>query len=66
MREIDIWRAADEMIDAYGEDADLHASMRAQKATDKADRHEERLWNRVTLAILDLTRQGPGAGQSLN
>ncbi len=56
MGEIDIWLSADQMSKRYGEDADLHASMWPETA---GDRDQERIWNRVMAAILDLVRLKP-------
>jgi hypothetical protein len=37
MDEVDIWRAADQMIRLYGEDALLRAAMRADALLDQGD-----------------------------
>lgn len=66
MDDIQIWKAADEMIFAYGEDADLHAAMRAELATDRGDFANKHLWCLVTQAILDLERHKPKASDFMN
>ena len=57
MEEIDIWRAAKQMIDRHGEDAEIAASMRADSALEQGDQFNVKLWMRVAAAVRELERK---------
>ena len=66
MEEIDVWRAADQMIRLYGEDAAIQAGLRADKLLDQGDVDGFHVWKRVAAAIGDLGRKQPNASEPLN
>lgn len=51
MDEIDIWRAAQEMINLYGPEAPLASAKRADKAIDQGDPEGERVWVQIIKAV---------------
>jgi hypothetical protein len=52
----EVWRAANEMLEMFGDDAGVRAAMRADAALDFGDTDDYRFWKRVTVAINDLAR----------
>ena len=66
MEEIDLWRAADQMIRLYGPDAALQAGLRADKMLDQGDVDGFHVWKRIAGAIEDLERKQQTAGESMN
>jgi hypothetical protein len=60
MDEIDIWRSARIMMAELGDGAELAASMWTERMYLERDRQAFRLWVRITAAIIDLERTGPG------
>ena len=63
MESIDIWRAADMMMKLYGDDAMLHAAMRADALLDQGDTQGFFAWKRIARAIDDLGRE-PSRGEA--
>ena len=54
--DLDVYRAAGELIEQFGEAADIEAAMRADKCLDAGDREGEAAWLRIVKAIDVLTR----------
>jgi len=65
MDDLDIWRAANEMIKLYGADAQFKAALRADKLLDLGDSEGFSVWKRVATAIGDLTN-GHSSGDTLH
>jgi hypothetical protein len=63
--DVDIWRAADQMVRLYGEGALWRATMRADALLDQGDSQGFFAWKRIARAIDDLGR-GPRAGEARN
>jgi hypothetical protein len=63
---IDIWRAAQFMIDMFGENAALKAAMRADTLLGQGDTEGFFAWKRITRAIDDLSRPEREAGECLH
>jgi hypothetical protein len=61
----EVWRAAHEMLEMFGDDAGVRAAMRADASLDVGDTEDYRFWKRVTVAINDLTRP-PTQAESKN
>lgn len=51
---IEIWRAAHQMIGRFGEDADLETALRADAALEQGDRFNFNIWTRIHSAVLAL------------
>lgn len=54
--EIDIWRTAKLFVDRHGNEAPVHAAMRADELLAEGDIDGQRIWLRVLRAIEDLLR----------
>ncbi len=52
--DIDIYRAPNEFIKQHGEDAPLHAAMRAGKPMETVDMDGRAVWLRIVMAIEEL------------
>lgn len=57
--EIDIWRAAKQLVDWNGQDAVSHASERADELLAAGDRDGHAVWLRIGEAVRDLLREDP-------
>lgn len=64
--ERDIWSAASQMVKLFGNNAELMAAQRADRALEAGDTFNERLWKRVTLAVRNLQRCHPSGEEQLN
>jgi len=64
MDDIDIWRAAEQMLKLYGADAAIHAAMRADKLMDQGDVEGFDMWKRVVDAVNELDRVTPKDGEA--
>jgi hypothetical protein len=52
--ELDIWRAANLLIQQHGEDAEIVAAQRADQMLDRDDHDGQRVWLRIRRAIAEL------------
>ena len=52
--DLDIYRAANELIKQHGEDAPIHAAMRADKMLEQGDMDGLAVWKRILSAIDEL------------
>ncbi len=59
MLERDIWRSAKRLVDLYGEDATIHAAMRADELLAQGDMDGAGTWRRVIQAIEELENTEP-------
>ena len=59
MDEADIWRSAKALIDSYGDDATIHAAMRADKLLAQGDMGGAAVWRQVITAIKELQNMKP-------
>ena len=66
MDEIDIWRAAKQIIELYPDDPEMAAAQRADTAYDKGDMFNFDLWTRITKAVTELEHVRPNRGQPIN
>jgi hypothetical protein len=66
MEEIDIWRAAKQMLDRYPDGAEMAAAQRADKAYEEGDMFNFNLWRRITKAVGELLRQKPSSDEAVN
>ncbi len=60
---LDIFSSANLLVKRHGQDAPIHAAMRADAMLDRADLDGYAVWRRVLRAVkgLDATAPGPGA-----
>lgn len=54
--DLDIWRAANELIKQHGEDAAIHAAMKADKFMTAGDVDGAATWRRIAAAMAELLR----------
>ena len=52
--DLDIYRTANELIKQHGDDAPIHAAMRADKLMEAGDMEGKAVWLRITKAIDEL------------
>ncbi len=64
--DIDIYRAADEFIKQHGEDAPLHAAMRAGKLMETGDMDGRAVWLRIVMAIEELPAKERPEGEKVH
>ncbi len=57
--DLDIYRTANILIREHGEDAPIHAAMRADAMFKKGDLDGLAVWKRVLRAVEELQRVGP-------
>lgn len=57
--ELDILRAAKVVIDQYGEDAVVHAAVKADQFLERGDVVAASMWKLIIKAIEDLEQMGP-------
>ncbi len=55
--DLDIYRAAHELIEQHGEDAPILAAMRADEWMDTGDMEGEAVWLRIVKAVEELQSQ---------
>jgi hypothetical protein len=63
---VDIWRAANLMLEMYGGDASLKAAMRADALLAEGDADGFFAWKRIMRAIDDLSREQRVPGEPMN
>ena len=63
--DLDIYRTAKVLIDRDGDGGSLHAANRADELPDQGDMEGRAEWLRVHEAAMDLLREAPGEGQSV-
>ena len=59
--DLDIWRSARVLVTQCGQDAPIHAAMRADAMLDKGDLDGAAVWRRILRAVEELRRTEPGA-----
>jgi hypothetical protein len=64
--EIDIWRAANQLIRRYPDDPVLEGALRADLALGQGDMFNFHLWQRVAKAVAELQQGTPGDGEAVN
>ncbi len=57
--EIDLWRAAKQIIDRYGQDAPLEAAMRADAMLEAGDLDGLAVWKRIKKSAEEWLRERP-------
>ena len=64
--DLDIYRSAKLLIDQHGDEAPIHAAMRADEFLDQGNLDGERLWLRIVRVIEELQRDRPKAGEAMH
>ncbi len=64
--DLDIYRSAQALVKRHGEDAPIHAAMRADAMLEAGDMAGYAAWKRVLRAVEELQGAGPGAGEEVH
>ncbi len=64
--DLDIYRSANLLVKRHGQDAPIHAAMRADAMLDKGDLDGYAVWRRILRAVEELRRVRPVAGERVN
>ena len=59
--DLDIYRSAQVLVKQHGDDAPIHAAMRADAMLEKGDLEGYAVWRRILRAVEELQRVEPGA-----
>ncbi len=60
--DLDIYRSAQVLVKRHGQDASIHAAMRADAMLEKGDLNGYAVWKRILRAVEELQRVKPGLG----
>jgi hypothetical protein len=63
--DIDVWRAAKQIIELYPTDPEMAAAQRADNAYEQGDMFNFDLWTRISKAVTELERVRPARGQAI-
>ncbi len=61
--DIEICRAANQLVKRYGEDAEFEAAMRADAMIEAGDPDSGAVWNRILRTVDELLRAKPSSGE---
>ncbi len=64
--DLDIYRSAQVLVKQHGQDAPIHAAMRADAMLEKGDLDGYAVWKRVLRAVEELQRVEPAAGVAVH
>ena len=64
--DLEIYRAAQATISRYGDEAALHAAMRADELMAAGDMEGRAVWHRIERAIDELRRPAPGPDEKVH
>ncbi len=64
--DLDIYRAANVIIKQYGEDAPIHAAMRADATLEAGDRDGYAVWKLILRAVEELRAAAPKSGEAVH
>ncbi len=62
--DLDIFRSAQVLVKRHGQDAPVHAAMRADAMLEKGDLDDYAVWRRILRAVEAMRRAEPGPGSS--
>ena len=64
--DLDIYRSANLLVKRHGDEAPIHAAMRADAMLDKGDLDGQRAWLRILNAVEELLDTRPGDGVAVH
>jgi hypothetical protein len=64
--DLDIWRCANVLVKQQGEDAPIHAAMRADAMLDISDLDGHAVWKRILRAVEELQGTEPKLGEAVH
>ncbi len=62
--DLDIYRAANELIKQYGDEAPIHAAMKADELLEAGDLVGKAVWVRIAKAVEELLSEEPPDGET--
>ncbi len=66
MKDLDIYRSANLLVKQHGEDAPIHAAMRADAMLEAGDLHGYAVWKRIPPAVDELQGTVPKSGKAVH
>ncbi len=63
--DLEIFRAANQLVKRYGEDAEFEAAMRVDAMLEAGDPEGTAVWKRILEAIDELQRDKPDQGETI-
>ncbi len=63
--DLEIYRAANQLVKRYGVDAEFEAAMRADAMIEQGDPEGLAVWKRILRAVDELQRTEPGQGEAI-
>ena len=64
--DLDIYRAANVIIEQYGKDAPIHATKCADAMREAGDPDGSAMWKRILRVIEELQRKAPESGEAVH
>ena len=64
--DLDIYRSANELIEQHGDDAPIHAAMRADELMETGDMDGRAVWLRIVKAIAELLSKERPEGEKVH
>ena len=64
--DLDIYRSAQVLVKRHGQDAPIHAAMRADELLDKGDLDGYAVWKRILRAVEELQGTAPKPGEAVH
>ena len=64
--DLDIYRSANVLIKHHGQDAPIHAAMRADAMLEKSDLDGYDVWKRILRAVEELQGTAPKSGEAVH
>ncbi len=64
--DLDIYRSAQVLVKQHGQDAPIHAAMRADALLEKGDLVGQAVWKRVLRAVGELQETAPKSGEAFH
>ncbi len=64
--DLDIWRSANVLVKRHGQDAPIHAAIRADAMLEKGDLDGYAVWKRILRAVEELQGTAPKPGETVH
>ena len=64
--DFDMYRSINLLVKRHGDDAPIHAAMRADAMLDTGDLEGQAVWKRIVKAVEELQRVGPVDGEAVH
>jgi len=64
--DLDIYRSAQVLVKRHGDDAPIHAAMRADAMLEKGDLGGSAVWKRILRAVEELQGTAPKSGEAVH